>query len=165
VTESSAETGFAFMDLDPGPYTLNAEALGYHPGSTTATVEKATTTDVLIRLKPIVFELQGVQFDFDKSTLRPVSIPILDQAAEVLMQYPQMRVEIQGHTCSMGSDEYNLRLSQARANSVMNYLVQQKNIDKARLTAKGYGESSPIVSNETNEGRIRNRRVEFVIIK
>jgi len=165
VTASTIETGFAFMDLDPGPYTLNAEALGYHPGSATATVEVATTTDVLIRLKPIVFELQGIQFDFDKSTLRPVSIPILDQAAEILLQYPNMRVEIQGHTCSMGSDEYNLRLSQARANSVMNYLVQQKNIDKARLTAKGYGESNPIVSNETNEGRIRNRRVEFVIIK
>ncbi len=165
VTESNIETGFSFMDIDPGPYTLNAEALGYHPGSATATVEIGATTDVLIRLEPITFELQGIQFDFDKSTLKPVSIPILDQAAEVLMNYLNLRVEIQGHTCSMGSDEYNLRLSQSRANSVMNYLVQQKNIDKARLTAKGYGESSPIATNETNEGRVRNRRVEFVIIK
>ena len=165
VTESNIETGFAFMDLEPGPYTLNAEAVGYHPGSATAAVETGKTTDVLIRLKPIVFELQGIQFDFDKSTLRTVSIPILDQAADVLLEYPNIRIEIQGHTCSMGSDEYNLILSQARANSVMNYLVQQKNVDQARLTAKGYGESTPIATNETNEGRIRNRRVEFVIIK
>jgi outer membrane protein OmpA-like peptidoglycan-associated protein len=165
VSESDVETGFAFMDLEPGPYTLNAEAVGYHPGSAAATVETGKTTDVLIRLQPIVFELAGIQFDFDKSSLRQVSIPILDQAAEVLAQYPNMHVEIQGHTCWMGSDEYNMRLSQARANSVMNYLVQQKNIDQVRLTAKGYGESTPIATNETNEGRIRNRRVEFVIIK
>ncbi|UCG30936.1 MAG: OmpA family protein [candidate division WOR-3 bacterium] len=165
VTESDVETGFAFMDLEPATYTLNAEAVGYHPGSATATVEVGTTTDVLIRLEPITFALQGIQFDFDKSTLRPVSIPILEQAADVLRQYPNIRIEIQGHTCWLGSDEYNLRLSQSRANSVMNYLVTEQNIDKARLTAKGYGETTPVATNETKEGRERNRRVEFVIIK
>jgi outer membrane protein OmpA-like peptidoglycan-associated protein len=165
VTESDIEAGFSFMYLEPNEYTLNAEAVGYHPGSATAIVEANTTTDVLIRLEPISFALRGIQFEFDKSRLRPVSLPILEQAADVLRQYPNIRVEIQGHTCSMGSDEYNIRLSQARARSVMTYLVSEQNIDPARLVAKGYGESSPVASNDTNEGRLMNRRVEFVIIK
>jgi len=165
VAESDIETGFSFMNLEPDTYTLNGEALGYHPGSATASVEVGTTTDVLIKLEPISFVLKGIQFEFDKATLRPVSVPILNQAADVLRQYPDIRVEIQGHTCSMGSDEYNLVLSQARANSVMNYLVSEQKIDAARLMAKGYGESSPIATNETNEGRFQNRRVEFVIIR
>ncbi|UCD19881.1 MAG: OmpA family protein, partial [candidate division WOR-3 bacterium] len=165
VAQSDIEAGFSFMFLEPSEYTLNAEAIGYHPGSATAIVEANTTTNVLIRLEPISFVLQGIQFEFDKSTLRPISLPILEQAADVLRQYPDIRVEIQGHTCSMGSDEYNIRLSQARAHSVMVYLVSEQRIDPARLVAKGYGESSPVASNDTNEGRLMNRRVEFVVIK
>lgn len=165
VTESDIDEGFAFMDLEPDNYILSANAIGYEPGGATATVEAGQTVDVLIRLQPITFALEGIQFDFDKATLKPVSIPILDEAANVLRQYPGIRVEIQGHTCSMGSDEYNLRLSNSRANSVLNYLVTQQNIDRARLEAKGYGESMPVATNETDEGRIRNRRVEFVVIE
>lgn len=165
VTESDIDEGFAFMNLEPDDYILSARATGYQPGSATATVEAGQTADVLIRLEPIVFALEGIQFDFDKATLRPVSIPILNEAANVLRQYSDIRVEIQGHTCSMGSDEYNLTLSRARAGSVLNYLVTEQNIDRARLVAKGYGESMPVATNETEEGRIRNRRVEFVVIE
>jgi OOP family OmpA-OmpF porin len=75
-----------------------------------------------------------------------------------------MRIEVQGHTCWLGSDEYNLNLSDRRANSVMKYMITDQKIAAERLVAKGYGESSPAVSNETREGRERNRRVDFVIL-
>jgi outer membrane protein OmpA-like peptidoglycan-associated protein len=163
--ESDVAGAFAFAELEPDDYVVNAKATGYVSGSAAATVESGKTADVLIRLMPITFTLEGIQFDFDKSTLRPQSLPILDAAAEILKQYPDIHVEIQGHTCWLGSDEYNLRLSDARANSVLNYLVTKQMIDRARLVAKGYGESQPIASNETREGRERNRRVEFHIIK
>ena len=163
--KSDAEGGFAFAEIDPGDYVVNAKATGYIPGSASAKVVSGETADVLIKLMPISFKLEGIQFDFDKSTLRPQSLPILDAAADVLKQYPDIHIEIQGHTCWMGSDEYNLRLSNARANSVLTYLSTKQMIDRSRLVAKGYGESQPIASNETREGRERNRRVEFVILK
>jgi outer membrane protein OmpA-like peptidoglycan-associated protein len=164
-TESDIGGGFAFAKLNPDDYIVNATATGYIPGSAAATVSAGKTANVLIRLVPISFELTGIQFDFDKSTLRSESYPILDHAAEILKQYPDIHVEIQGHTCSMGSDEYNLTLSNARANSVLEYLASKQMINRARLVAKGYGEGQPTASNETREGRERNRRVEFVIMK
>jgi outer membrane protein OmpA-like peptidoglycan-associated protein len=163
--ESDVEGEFAFAELEPDDYVVNASATGYIPGSAAATVVSGETAEVLIRLMPITFDLEGIQFDFDKSTLRPQSIPILDAAAEVLKQYADLRIEIQGHTCWMGSDEYNLSLSNRRANSVLNYLTTEQMIDRARLVARGYGESQPVATNETREGRERNRRVEFVILK
>jgi OOP family OmpA-OmpF porin len=164
-SESDVEGEFAFAELEPDDYVVNASATGYIPGSAAATVVSGETAEVLIRLMPITFDLEGIQFDFDKSTLRPQSIPILDAAAEVLKQYADLRIEIQGHTCWMGSDEYNINLSNARANSVLKYLTTEQMIDRARLVAKGYGESQPVATNETREGRERNRRVEFVILK
>ena len=163
--ESDIDGAFAFAELEPDDYMVGAKAIGYVPGRAAATVVSGETADVLIKLMPISFELEGIQFDFDKSSLRPQSLPILDAAADVLKQYPDINIEIQGHTCWMGSDEYNLRLSNARANSVLEYLTTKQMIDRARLIAKGYGESQPVADNETREGRERNRRVEFVIIK
>jgi outer membrane protein OmpA-like peptidoglycan-associated protein len=163
--KSDTEGGFAFADIKPGDYMVNAKATGYVPSAVTAAVEAGKAAEVLIKLMPISFELEGIQFDFDKSSLRSKSLPILDAAADVLKQYPDIRVEIQGHTCWMGSDEYNLILSNARANSVMAYLTSRHMIDQKRLVAKGYGESQPITTNETREGRERNRRVEFIILR
>ncbi len=77
---------------------------------------------------------------------------------------PTIRVEIQGHTDNIGSDAYNQKLSERRAQSVVTYLVQNFGIDISRLTAKGYGESKPIASNDNAEGRALNRRVQFFII-
>jgi outer membrane protein OmpA-like peptidoglycan-associated protein len=163
--ETDTEGDFAFAKLEPDDYVVNARATGYIPGSASAKVVSDEIAEVLIKLMPILFELEGIQFDFDKATLRPQSLPILDAAAEILKEYPDLRIEIQGHTCWMGSDEYNLRLSNARANSVLEYLTTKHMIDRARLVAKGYGESQPIADNETREGRERNRRVDFVILK
>lgn len=111
---------------------------------------------------PVAVDLRGVEFDFDRATLRPESQQTLNEAAEVLRQYPDIRVEVAGHTDSIGTVEYNQGLSERRAQSVYEYLVGQ-GIASHRLTSRGYGELSPIADNATREGRQRNRRVELVV--
>jgi OOP family OmpA-OmpF porin len=101
-----------------------------------------------------------IKFDFDKATLRPESYPVLDGIYEALRDNPGLNVEIQGHTCAIGTDAYNLGLSQRRAITVFEYL-KDKGIDASRMTTQGFGESQPIDTNETREGRANNRRVEF----
>jgi len=108
--------------------------------------------------------LKGVNFDFDKATLRPDALSILDDVAAVMQRYPEIKVEIAGHTDNFGTDEYNLRLSDNRARAVMDYLAS-KGVDAKRLASKGYGESQPIADNGSDEGRAQNRRVEMRIIK
>jgi outer membrane protein OmpA-like peptidoglycan-associated protein len=103
---------------------------------------------------------QTIHFEFNRSTIRSVSFPILDTVTQVLRDFPTIQVEVQGHTDSRGNDDYNLRLSDARAQAVREYLVSH-GIDASRLTARGYGETLPIESNRTSAGRAANRRVEF----
>jgi outer membrane protein OmpA-like peptidoglycan-associated protein len=93
--------------------------------------------------------------------IRSVSFPILNTVAQVMRDFPDINVEVQGHTDDRGSDSFNMRLSGERAEAVRQYLVQQ-GIAQNRLTARGYGETMPIDTNRTNAGRARNRRVEFV---
>ncbi len=111
----------------------------------------------------VTVRLNNIFFDFDKATLRPESFPELDRVVEFLNQNNTIKVEIGGHTDSMGSDEYNQRLSQGRAESVMNYLVE-KGIPSVRVEARGYGESQPEATNDTEAGRQTNRRVEFKVV-
>ncbi|MEN8808089.1 MAG: OmpA family protein [Desulfobacterales bacterium] len=99
-------------------------------------------------------------FDVNSSTVKSEAYPMLDEAVKVLRNNPDLNVEVQGHTDNTGTAEYNLWLSQKRAESAMNYLVD-KGIDPGRLTAKGYGFERPVASNDTPEGRAKNRRVEF----
>jgi OOP family OmpA-OmpF porin len=110
-----------------------------------------------------VIELKGVHFDFDKATLRPDAIAILNEAAALLSTHERVVVEVAGHTDSVGSDQYNQGLSERRANSVRDYLVS-KGITASRMTARGYGEARPVTSNDTKDGRQENRRVELVIM-
>jgi len=110
----------------------------------------------------VVIELQGVHFDFDKATLRPESIKILDAAVRTMGEHGTLLVEVAGHTDSVGAESYNQDLSERRARVVYDYLVD-KGIDADRMTWKGYGENSPIATNETDEGRQRNRRTELQI--
>ncbi len=106
---------------------------------------------------------QKIYFDFNKARIKPVSYPVLDEVAKVLLDHPSMRVEIQGHTDSRGSRRYNKRLSQRRAEAVRRYLIR-KGVDPGRLIARGYGEDRPIATNRTAAGREKNRRVEFHIL-
>ncbi len=108
--------------------------------------------------------LNNVFFDFDKSTLRKESFPELDRVVTLMKENPKLKVEIAGHTDWKGTDEYNQKLSQQRTNSVVKYLVD-KGIANARLVPKGYGEKQPIATNATDEGRQKNRRVEFVVLE
>ncbi|HJX58100.1 MAG TPA: OmpA family protein [Thiobacillus sp.] len=108
--------------------------------------------------------LEGVNFDFDKAVIRPQDYAKLDQDIDALKAWGDVDVEVAGHTCSIGTDEYNLGLSLRRAEAVRNYLVS-KGVSADRLTVRGYGESRPVASNATREGRAQNRRVELVRYK
>lgn len=115
------------------------------------------------------FVIENVYYDFNKSDLKPESYPALDEVVRMLNTYPNMVIELGAHTDSKGSDSYNMKLSDARAQSVVNYLVE-KGIAPERLVAKGYGESMPVEPNEINgkdnpEGREKNRRTEFKVLK
>lgn len=110
---------------------------------------------------PLTIDLKGVNFDFDQATLRPDAITILNEAIEILKKYPQLRVEVAGHTDAVGTDAYNQGLSERRARTVFDHLTRN-GIDAARLNGPtGYGESRPIDSNDTDEGRAKNRRTEL----
>jgi OmpA-OmpF porin, OOP family len=107
-------------------------------------------------------ELPGVNFELDSAKLTADSSATLNGAVSTLERYPELTVECSGHTDSTGSDAYNQALSQRRAHSVCEYLIDH-GIDKARLQERGYGESRPIADNATDEGRARNRRVTLRI--
>lgn len=108
--------------------------------------------------------LGAIFFDTNKATIKAISYPVLDDVVDVLQKHPEITlVEVQGHTDNRASDSYNLKLSQARSESTVDYLVQ-KGIDRSRLQPKGYGESQPIATNDTAEGMSQNRRTEFVIL-
>ncbi|MEO5566453.1 MAG: OmpA family protein [Luteimonas sp.] len=116
---------------------------------------------------PVSIDLKGVNFDFDKSTLRPDAVVILNEAIEILKRYPDLKVEVAGHTDSKGTDAYNQGLSERRARAVYDY-VTGNGIDASRLVGpNGYGESRPIAPNtnpdgsDNPEGRAQNRRTEM----
>lgn len=108
--------------------------------------------------------LKNVFFDFNKATLRKESQPELNRIYSFMQKFPKIRVRIAGYTDNIGSDEYNETLSQKRAESVVQYLID-KGIEANRLEAKGYGETDPIDTNETEQGRQNNRRTEVIILK
>ena len=112
--------------------------------------------------KPIV--LEGLVFEFNSSRIRPGSEPVLEGAYAILSENPLIEVEIHGHTDNIGKASYNLKLSQARAGSVRQWLVD-RGIDSGRITTKGFGFVRPIAPNDTEEGRQKNRRIEFVRVK
>ena len=106
--------------------------------------------------------MQGIQFETGKAIIKPVSFPLLNQIAAQFIENKNFIIEVQGHTDNVGKADYNMKLSDARANSVMNYLVKQ-GVPQERISAKGYGMDVPIADNKTKAGRAKNRRVEFDI--
>ncbi|MFH1534620.1 MAG: OmpA family protein, partial [Patescibacteria group bacterium] len=107
--------------------------------------------------------LNNIFFDFAKSTLRPESMLELNRLVELLKDSPTLKIEISGHTDNIGSYAYNIKLSEDRAKSVVNYLIS-KGISTYRLAYKGYGYNQPIATNYTEEGRQLNRRTEFKVL-
>ena len=111
-----------------------------------------------------VVRLNNVFFDFDKATLREESFVELDRVVKLLNDNPTIEIDMGAHTDNKGSDEYNMKLSSSRAQSVMEYILS-KGIAENRIQSHGYGETKPVVDNDTDENRQLNRRVEFTIIK
>lgn len=111
-----------------------------------------------------IIRLNNIFFDFGKATLRPESYIELDEVVNVLKNNSKMEIEMSGHTDNVGSEDANLKLSEDRAKAVKDYIVS-KGISENRIISKGYGKSKPITSNDTDEGRQLNRRVEFTILK
>lgn len=159
--------------LDPGTYRVRimAEDKNYLPYERTVNIEAGKTLEIEAALvkKEFKIVLPEVYFEFDKSNIKPESYPVLDGAAKTIKTVFEgnaaVKIEVQGHTDSKGSDAYNLNLSNERAGSVKQYLVLNHNLNPDRLLARGYGESRPVTSNDSDEGRAKNRRVEFVVIE
>ena len=109
--------------------------------------------------------LEKILFETAKAVILEQSYGILNSVAQVMRDYPRLRVEVQGHTDSVGSDRYNMKLSRKRAYAVRRHLIEREGIEPDRLEAQGYGERSPIADNRTPEGKEKNRRVEFIILE
>lgn len=129
-------------------------------------IPKEVTKEVIVE-KPTTptsekWVLVGVNFDFNSTKFTPESYPILYDAAKTLLRNPNMNVEVQGYTCNIGSEDYNKKLGQRRADAVKNYLTS-KGISASRLSTVSYGESNPVADNKTEAGRIMNRRIEFKV--
>lgn len=122
----------------------------------------------LLKLAPIEVgvdvPLNNIFFEYAKAVLQPTSFPELDRIADTMKENPNLVIEIQGHTDNVGSDESNQKLSQDRAEAVRKYLLSKK-IQTARITSVGYGETKPIATNDTEEGRAQNRRVQLAIVR
>src|SRR5207249_8139059 len=106
-----------------------------------------------------------VLFDFDKADIRPDAAAALAKVATIIRAYPSGSASLEGHTDAKGDDGYNQRLSERRAESVRRWLADKERIAGPKLGARGFGESRPIASNDTDQGRQKNRRVEVVIRK
>jgi outer membrane protein OmpA-like peptidoglycan-associated protein len=169
---SNSSTGKYLISLPAGKnYGINVNADGYLFSSHSFDLTNDSLSAYQEVKKDIGLEklkigsrvvLKNIFFDYDKATLRSESISELNRLKRIMDDNPSMKIEIGGHTDSRGADEYNRRLSQDRAQSVVNYLIEN-GVSKDRLTYKGYGKSQPVATNDTPEGRQENRRVEFKI--
>ncbi len=106
--------------------------------------------------------IPGIQFDFNKATIKKESEPTLDKAAGVLRKFSTIKVKITGHTDNVGDEEFNQKLSEDRAASVKQWLIDH-GVDEERISTEGFGDKQPIASNDTEEGRAQNRRIEFQV--
>lgn len=163
-----SQIGGAFKACLPaGVYYVEIIHKGFFPYRDSVQIPPSGTQRDFF-LTPVASEkaivLRNIYFDYDKATLRPESIEELERVVQFLQENPSLKVEISGHTDSDGSEAYNLRLSQARAQSVVDYLIS-RGIASERLIARGYGESRPVAPNDTPENKQKNRRTELKILE
>jgi outer membrane protein OmpA-like peptidoglycan-associated protein len=120
---------------------------------------------VLVDNRDVVLRLHGLGFASGSAKLPPASLPILEKVVEAVRAFPGARLVVEGHTDATGNAEANLRLSTERANAVRDWLVQQGSITSERITAVGRGARQPVASNDTEDGRILNRRIDVIIAR
>lgn len=161
------------VDLPPGKYQVAATAGTYEPNTKGFMVEEESkNVDIMLKQKADTsvvvtrdrIDLKDkVYFDVSKATIKPISYPLLNQAIGILKDYPEIRkLRIEGHTDARGSASSNLKLSKARAASVMEYFIQQ-GVSASRLTSEGYGEERPLDTASNEAAWSKNRRVDFFI--
>lgn len=169
VTATSGSNGFYRIYAPDGQWILTASANGYLPVTETVDMLDGQEMTVDFQLQSVALEegqvlsFDNIYFDFDKSTIRRESYPVLDEVVDILNANPNAQIRIAGHTDSDGSESYNQTLSEERAASVFNYLVN-KGIAARRLSSVGYGESRPLVPNTSDANKAMNRRIEFEVI-
>lgn len=171
VGRSDPATGEYEITLPAGAsYAIRAERDGYFPTSDNIDLTTLNSYEEIHRdLKlnkiqsGVAITLHNVFFETDKSNLLPASFEELDRVRGLLMQHPEFKLQILGFTDSTGSEAHNKRLSKDRAQAVLNYLGQH-DIAADRLVAIGYGSAKPVATNATEEGRAKNRRVEFILV-
>lgn len=128
-------------------------------------VEAKPPPRVELRDNKIEFK-EKIQFEVNKAVIKEESYSLLKDIAEVIKKNPQVKkISIEGHASAEGDAKHNKKLSDERAKSVMEHLVKKEGVEAARLTAKGWGEEKPIADNNTEEGREKNRRVEFLVVE
>ena len=167
---SNSATGKFLLSLPSGlNYGISVEAEGYLFHSENFNIPEGSAYSMVskeIALKNIdigsKIALRNVFFDTGKSEVKIDSYPELDRLIQLMLDVPTLKIELSGHTDNVGNNEYNLNLSQRRADAVRVYLTS-KGVDKSRVLAVGYGESKPVDSNDTKDGRANNRRTEFEI--
>jgi OOP family OmpA-OmpF porin len=168
---SNPSTGEFQISLPAGEnYSLRAERDGYFPTSEHVDLTKLASFQAIernLQLNKIesgaAITMKNVFFETDKATLLPSSFAELDRVKDLLAAHPEFKLQIAGHTDSTGSETHNLKLAKDRAEAVTAYLATQ-GVTPDRLTAVGYGSSTPIATNTTEEGRAQNRRVEFILV-
>lgn len=144
-----------------------AEIYSYSDSYNLTVIEKGeveqeiTANAILEELNKTGKAILYINFDSGKSTIKNESMPVVEQIIEMMNQAPDIQISVEGHTDSDGSNESNLKLSQARAKAVVDAIVKG-GIDKSRLSSAGFGEEKPIAENSTEEGKAQNRRVELV---
>lgn len=176
MAEYSTEGGAFEIQLAPGRYQVVVRAEGYLQTGAPVLIEPLGKTIRNFILKPLPkkrisllkkdkIEISSrIPFEYNKSRLLKASEFILDDVVDLILSNPQIKmIRIEGHTDDTGSEEYNQQLSEARAQAVLEYLVS-KGVPAERLQAVGYGFTRPLAPNDTEEGRAKNRRVEFVIV-
>ena len=143
--------------------TAVGAAIGYKLDQQEKELNKIPNTTVTREEDKLVVTMSdSILFDVNSAALKPQSMITLDQMADVMVKYPDSDILVKGHTDSTGSEKYNQELSERRSKSVKNYLISN-GVSDSRITAIGFGETIPITSNDTDEGRETNRRVEIEI--
>jgi outer membrane protein OmpA-like peptidoglycan-associated protein len=174
---ADAAGSFRFENVPPGPATITVNAAGYLTSVTQFEVKardelksrisinkRPTQPNVQVTFKELKLKKQ-VHFQHNSDEILPDSAAILEELADVLKNRPELKkVEVQGHTDDTGTKEYNQRLSQQRAQAVVDALVRH-GVGAERLQAKGYGQARPLVPNTSDANRAKNRRVQVIIVE
>jgi outer membrane protein OmpA-like peptidoglycan-associated protein len=166
---TATATGGSFsVQVPTGSWIVKAEAAGHSAATSSATITAGASSTINLQLRRALVQGQvmsfaNIYFDSGSATLKPESYPVLDGIADLLKANPSARVEVGGHTDSDGSESFNQDLSERRAGSVRTYLTQ-RGVSSAMLSTRGYGETSPVASNGTAEGKAQNRRIEFRVL-